>query len=151
MRYFHLFLLLATTAWALVEHISRQKIPIMEPSLHKLEVGVTNSRNSSIGLRGFDIKREDPPVSDQQGRTPPMFPLPSCLWCPTAVMSKYGGMALLNEFTTEKFISVSRAVPQDLRDTCVFYTRAINKPPNSLSKVATELACRYNKYSLWVR
>jgi hypothetical protein len=47
-------------------------------------------------------------------------------------------------------MGVMRSQPGDLKDTCMFYTQIVNRPPEKLSRLATQLACQLKKYSISV-
>lgn len=149
--------LVAITAWAQSPHVfHKNMMPRLDGQVNKFFIdGVTqlssNGPEEAVPLNTY-LKRQgtEPPGRDQEKRRPPMFPLADCYWCPKKKVLDGPPMELLNVFTTDEFQRRTRAEPEDLRDTCVFYTRAVNKPPDALSKIATKLACNYGKYSIWV-
>lgn len=98
------------------------------------------------------VRRVDeciPTPEEQECRRPPLFPMPSCFWCPDPADLAGDPVALLSQFTTEEFRARTRATPADLVDTCMFYSKTAFQPPKALSRVATQLACQYGKYSIW--
>ncbi|KAI0838518.1 hypothetical protein F5Y06DRAFT_303833 [Hypoxylon sp. FL0890] len=91
----------------------------------------------------------DPTPREQECRRPPAFPMPSCFWCPKPAVLNGNPLTLLATFTTDEFKKRTRAEPADLVDTCMFYSKTAFSPPKALSRVATQLACQYGKYSIW--
>ncbi|KAF7535382.1 hypothetical protein G7054_g5454 [Neopestalotiopsis clavispora] len=140
---------------------------------NNLRVGITVDRFSAVDMKRSTVNASDmniyarhthmsthaqlgkrvdcdPTMSEQECRRPPLFPMPACFWCPKAAVLD-DPFALLATFTTDEFKRRTRANPAtDLRDTCVFYSRTvIAGGPSALSRVATQLACQYGKYSIW--
>ncbi|KAI1801810.1 hypothetical protein F4811DRAFT_438311 [Daldinia bambusicola] len=120
------------------------------PALPKrLTVNVTDVRD----LHRHKLERRadecDPTTEEQECRRPPLFPMPSCYWCPEPADLAGDPVGLLSQFTTEEFRTRTRATPADLVDTCMFYSKTAFQPPRALSRVATQLACQYGKYSIW--
>lgn len=91
----------------------------------------------------------DPTPQEQECRRPPLFPMPACFWCPRPAVLNGDPFALLATFTTDEFKRRMRATRGDLVDTCMFYSKTAFQPPRALSRVATQLACQYGKYSIW--
>ncbi|KAK3896802.1 hypothetical protein C8A05DRAFT_39651 [Staphylotrichum tortipilum] len=83
----------------------------------------------------------------------PLVVIPGCFYCVPDNIAKLKGRDLLKSLTTEAMISYIRAgtlAAGALKNKCVFYTASRNKAvlPN-LSKIATDWACLYGKYSIW--
>lgn len=82
----------------------------------------------------------------------PLMSVPGCLWCPEQNVAAGTGRALLASLTTQKMQSYMRiGSPSDLENKCVFYSKAVNQPPQYLSKDASVWACKHSKLSIWVR
>ncbi|KAJ9143040.1 hypothetical protein NKR23_g6753 [Pleurostoma richardsiae] len=147
---------LAFVAWAQSPHVFPPKKAGLEIQVHHLSIGGATKLGSN-GSTELDLpfgafsKRQgtDPTPQEQEGRRPPLFPTPNCFWCPTKADLEGDASDLLEKFTTEEFMRRTRAQAADLRDTCMFYTRTVQQPPDSLSRMATQLACKYGKYSIW--
>lgn len=152
MRVLAAFLATALTAWAQSPHVYRgNKLPSFSVRGEKLTIEHPETNASAHVNHLFGRQGTDPSGREQEGRRPPLFPLPSCFWCPPQPLLQGDGWRLLEQFTTDEFERRTRASVADLRDTCIFYTRAVTNPAQPLSKRATQLACKFNKYSIWVR
>lgn len=114
----------------------------------------------------FD-KRSDHRLSKRApGSSPsdPVFKLPSCLGC---IQAQAGNIVSLNDLTVEWLERQMTKTDAQLRNKCVFYTSVpkIREDENEyndrgdlggqdkhagLSKIASDYACRSNKYTIWV-
>ena len=156
----------ASLALAQSPHVYRRSPePVPEVQLHHGIIGGIGDQGSRNGFglniwntslfRRADLPDGDPTGGEQEKGRPPFFPRPSCLWCPSK-QAEGDPQALLRLFTTERFIENLRAqrLPgdsfPDLHDKCMFYTKAVSPGQRALSRIATQLACKYGKYSIWV-
>ena len=151
-------LAISSVVWGQSPHVFRgNKNPRLDVQVHQLSIGGATKLSSNGStelyqpLNAFSKRQgTEPTPEEQEGRRPPLFPMPSCFWCPTEEEFNGDGWALLAKFTTDEFQRRTRAQASDLRDTCMFYTKPIHTPPDALSRQATQLACKYEKYSIWV-
>jgi hypothetical protein len=91
-------------------------------------------------------KRAEP----QPRRYGPLWPQGNnCVFCPEPPLLEVDALTLVRQLTPQKMKTYMRGTPADLHNRCVFYTRAEDRL-SALSGAATEFACLYNKYSIWV-
>jgi hypothetical protein len=116
--------------------------PLIRPKL---------SFDNSNGTGSMLLPRAPEPGDEQADEYGPVIPNGSgCLFCPEAQHLALTGWDLLNALTTEQMKAYSRVSGRKpLHNRCVFYSRAIKKPPEYLSSAASIWACKYNKYSIW--
>lgn len=140
---------IALVACAQSPHVYRPELLDTWDGVPKSLGGGLNSSGRSL----FHIKPllTDPSTKQQEGRIPPSFPYPECFFCPKNVDTARDELNEFRRFTTERFIELRRPgnYEVELRDKCVFYTRNTTHR-SGLSRGSTELACMYDKYSIWV-
>lgn len=73
----------------------------------------------------------------------------NCVFCPEQEMLEEDALTTIRKLTPRKMKTYMRGTPADLNNKCVFYTRAEDRVA-ALSSPATDWACLYNKYSIWV-
>jgi hypothetical protein len=92
-------------------------------------------------------KRAAEPLPRRYG---PLWPQGNnCVFCPEQEVLQDDAMTLLQRLNAQKMKTYMRGTQADLINKCVFYTRAEDRIA-ALSGPATEWACLYNKYSIWV-
>ncbi|KAI1774080.1 hypothetical protein F4818DRAFT_91824 [Hypoxylon cercidicola] len=126
--------------------VTVDRFSVVDPKRSAINMTDIHARHSHKLARRDDC---EPTPSEQECRRPPTFPMPACFWCPRPATPPGNPLALLAQFTTDEFKKRTRATRADLVDTCMFYSRTAFQPPRALSRVATQLACQYNKYSIW--
>lgn len=73
----------------------------------------------------------------------------NCVLCPAQKLLELDPVKLLRRLKSRLMKTYMRGSPGDLLNRCVFYTRAELRP-SALSRAATDWACLYDKYSIWV-
>ncbi|OTA63986.1 hypothetical protein K449DRAFT_432485 [Hypoxylon sp. EC38] len=126
--------------------VTVDRFSIVDPKRSTVNVTDIHERHAHKLVRRDDC---DPTPREQECRRPPTFPMPGCLWCPKPAVLNGDPQRLLATFTTDEFKRRTRAELSDLVDTCMFYSKTAFSPPRALSRVATQLACQYGKYSIW--
>ncbi|KAI2608040.1 hypothetical protein GGR54DRAFT_393897 [Hypoxylon sp. NC1633] len=126
--------------------VTVDRFSVVDPKRSTVNMTEIHARHLHKLARRVDC---NPTPTEQECRRPPTFPMPACFWCPKPAIRSGDGKAILAEFTTDEFKKRTRATRADLVDTCMFYSRVAFQPPSALSRVATQLACQYNKYSIW--
>lgn len=96
-----------------------------------------------------DPEPDDPPPT----RHGPLFDQgQNCVFCPEQDVLDLNGRQLLNTLTVKKMKTYMRGVPGDVRNKCVFYSKAEEaNGPARLSNRATVWACNHDRFSIWVR
>ncbi|KAI6084417.1 hypothetical protein F4821DRAFT_170423 [Hypoxylon rubiginosum] len=127
--------------------VTVDRFSVVDPKRSTVNMTDIHARHLHKLARRVDC--DDPTSEEQECRRPPTFPMPACFWCPKPATKTDDISQFLDQFSTDEFKKRTRATRADLVDTCMFYSRPIHKPPNKLSRLATQLACQYNKYSIW--
>lgn len=126
--------------------VTVDRFTVIDPKRSTANTSGIHARHAHRLARRDDC---DPTTHEQECRRPPLFPMPSCFWCPRPAVLNGDPFVLLAQFTTDEFKKRTRATRADLVDTCMFYSKTAFQPPRALSRVATQLACQYGKYSIW--